>query len=77
MSTEAFFILPNGDAVTTLYIGGSDGKPTHGVTAESVLKMQSDVEHYRKVLMAQERALSAEQDKIRRLMKALADEVVG
>lgn len=77
---DPHFIIDLGDGPATViayvHIGNADGTKTHHVSAKGVLKAFEDVEAWKQLTAQLDKSLKAERDKIRRLMAALADEVL-
>lgn len=78
------FVLPSdltafyqgGDALPSIQIcDGKPGKPVFYVSADSVVEKFQEVDLLRKTLNELAVGLEAEREKIRRLMRALSDEV--
>ncbi|HEX8911279.1 MAG TPA: hypothetical protein VF796_02890 [Humisphaera sp.] len=73
-----FFILPHadaGDTVPTIQVGG--GEVVLHVSADELVKIIAERDQWRQTARAGSEALRLERERVRRLMRAIADEVVG
>lgn len=71
----AFFVLPFGGLEKQLKIEDAEGKPMLLVDADGVVKAVKENFQYQGIVKSLEGSLERERNKIRRLMKALSDEV--
>lgn len=74
--TQNFFIMPDGSRQQTIQIGPAEGKATHTVSAQGILDvfMLRDAQSDAIVILG--KSLEREREKIRRLMRALGEEII-